>query len=70
MTYNIIDVIKDELTGNTDKLTKEEQQVRIKTCESCPDFKKLTRQCGHCGCFMDAKTKYRQSECPENKWPF
>ena len=68
MTYNIIDVIKDEIKGTTDILEQPEIQKRKNICHSCPDFKPLTRSCGHCGCFIDMKTRYRQSMCPIDKW--
>ena len=29
---------------------------RLLICVSCKDFRKLTRQCKFCGCFLDAKT--------------
>ena len=70
MTYNVIDVIKDELKGTADKLSKDEQKLRLEICETCEHRTKLTRQCNLCGCFLDLKTKYRSSECGANKWPF
>jgi hypothetical protein len=70
MTYNIFDVVKDEIRGTTDKLEKDEVKQRIAVCNTCTSFVKLTRQCGLCGCFVDQKAKYRQSQCDANKWPF
>lgn len=70
MTYNILDVVKDELRGTADKLTKEEQQKRLDVCKSCEFLTKLTQQCSKCGCFVAMKTKYRSSECDAKKWPF
>jgi hypothetical protein len=29
---------------------------------------KLTSQCKKCGCFMEAKTKLPNAECPIGKW--
>lgn len=66
--YNVLDVIKDELKGTAQKLSKEEQTKRISICESCEKFKKLSRQCGICGCFIDMKTKYTLSSCDLEKW--
>ena len=61
MTYKLLDVIRDELAGTADKLSKEDQQYRFDVCVNCEHFKKLSRQCGLCGCFIDAKIKYRNS---------
>ena len=47
---------------------KVEAQRRIKICESCQFFYKLTRNCLICGCFMDIKTKVYNEECPKEYW--
>jgi hypothetical protein len=70
MSYNVIDVVKDELKGTADKLTKQEQKLRLDVCNECEHKTKLTRQCGLCGCFLDLLTKYKSSECHDNRWPF
>jgi hypothetical protein len=41
---------------------------RIKVCEECPEFRKMSRQCNSCGCFLDLKTKLLDASCPQNKW--
>jgi len=54
---------------------------RISLCESCILFKKSTRQCSVCDCFMDIKTKCifkldkeghalmdSEPACPLKKW--
>ena len=68
MSYNIVDVVKDTLTGNAQYVSPEIKKQRMSICFKCPDYKKLTHQCGHCGCVMDMKTKYAQSSCPIGKW--
>lgn len=70
MSYGIKDVIKDELSGTADKLSKEDQFCRLEVCNTCDHLRKLSRQCGLCGCFIDLKVKYRNSECDADKWPF
>ncbi|MEM2159412.1 MAG: DUF6171 family protein [Candidatus Nitrosotenuis sp.] len=68
MGYSIIDVIKDELTGNAEYVSAQIKKERLYVCSSCSDFRKLSRQCGICGCFVDTKAKYEKSECPKNRW--
>jgi hypothetical protein len=41
---------------------------RIEICVECPSLIKLTKTCKECGCFMTAKTKLLNVECPLNKW--
>jgi hypothetical protein len=64
--YSIKDVIIDTLQGNADKVSKEVKDTRLKICLSCPNSTKISRQCGICGCFLDMKTLYTKSECPDN----
>ena len=41
---------------------------RLKVCESCDKFRRLSRQCSLCNCFMDLKTRFVASECPIGYW--
>lgn len=41
---------------------------RMQICNSCPHFIKGTSQCKKCGCFMSAKTRLKQAQCPIGKW--
>ena len=70
MSYNILDVAKDTLSGKATRVPKEIKEYRLKVCLSCDHFKHITRQCDICHCFMDAKTLYAKSECADNppKW--
>jgi hypothetical protein len=68
MTYTIIDVIKDELKGTAQYVTKEEKLRRLNICQTCTHLTKVTRQCSLCGCFVDAKCKYKEAECGDGKW--
>ena len=47
---------------------KELTEERLKVCVACPKFKKMTRQCGECSCFMDLKTRITESSCPKGYW--
>lgn len=42
-------------------------QARIEICNRCPALGKH-RRCTICGCFVDAKAKLPEQQCPENKW--
>jgi hypothetical protein len=39
---------------------------RIDICNQCPEYKLYI--CGKCGCFMPAKTRFKGTSCPLNKW--
>jgi hypothetical protein len=42
-------------------------EERMNICKSCEHLENL-RRCNKCGCFMDAKTMFMDSECPIEKW--
>lgn len=67
MTYGLIDLTKDILKGEVDKVPVEVAHARLDICSTCPEFSML-RACKQCGCFMDAKVKYAQASCPLGKW--
>lgn len=68
MTYGLRQIAIDAIQGRLEISEPELAKERIKVCEECPNFKKLSRQCNMCNCFMDAKTKFLHSGCPINKW--
>lgn len=41
---------------------------RYAKCLVCPEFKKLTKRCGKCGCYLPAKVKVPSEKCPLGKW--
>ena len=49
-----------------DIATEVESLRRAKLCAACPYNKKNT--CSKCGCPLIAKTRSKNSKCPENKW--
>jgi hypothetical protein len=57
----------DLFNKNKERATKEIQQERMAVCKACP-FLLFTGQCSKCGCFMEAKTRLADAECPEDKW--
>lgn len=52
-----------QLISNTEIIEK-----RMSICEGCPNLVKSTKQCTKCGCFMVAKTKLKNAECPIGLW--
>ena len=40
---------------------------RLAICKACPKLL-MTGQCSECGCFMAAKVKLPNAECPLHKW--
>tara|TARA_B100001971_G_C18114300_1_gene495955 strand:+ start:60 stop:350 length:291 start_codon:yes stop_codon:yes gene_type:complete len=64
-----INKLKDLATSVTSGvIEKEIQEERYAICEDCSEFKKLTRQCKVCSCFMPAKTLFNKSRCPKGYW--
>jgi uncharacterized paraquat-inducible protein A len=43
-------------------------EQRLEICKACPDFKKNTQRCRHCGCFMQLKATLTLAKCPIGKW--
>lgn len=41
---------------------------RLETCNSCEHLFKPTGNCKKCGCFVKAKTKILNQQCPIKKW--
>lgn len=41
---------------------------RLKACNDCDRFIKMTKQCKECGCIMTGKAKLPHAYCPLSKW--
>lgn len=41
---------------------------RLSICNSCSAFRKNTKRCSKCGCFMSLKSTLKQAKCPIGKW--
>lgn len=61
--------IKEKLKRGRDFLIAEPEIVeqRISLCNSCEHLSGL-RNCKRCGCFVDAKTILKNTNCPVGKW--
>jgi hypothetical protein len=49
-------------------LTAQQVAARLAVCGSC-DQLRPNRTCARCGCFVDAKARFRSQDCPLRKWP-
>jgi len=49
-------------------LTAQQVAARLAVCGSCDQLRK-NRTCAKCGCFVDAKARFRSQTCPLRKWP-
>jgi len=66
-----------DLEHGQEALTKN----RLEVCEECEHYKKETKQCGVCGCFVDIKAtlatnrnpkklgRIEVTHCPKGRWP-
>lgn len=58
----------DLFNPNEPKSKEELAKYRFEICESCEFFRKKTKQCKKCGCFMKLKTTLENAKCPIGKW--
>ena len=58
----------DIFNPNEPRSSEEEARARMETCEKCPEFIGITKQCKQCGCVMPLKVKLKNATCPLNKW--
>ena len=65
---SLFTIAKNAAKGVDQSVPKEVAEERLSICNSCPKLIKLTGNCAECGCFVSAKTKYRQEHCPLFKW--
>lgn len=47
---------------------KREAIEKMKQCIQCEHFRKSTKQCKKCGCFMPLKVRLPGQHCPIGKW--
>jgi hypothetical protein len=65
-SYNIINVIKDTLTGDVMYADNQMAKNRLEVCHACPHL--MAGACTKCGCVVRLKVKYEESSCPIGKW--
>jgi len=68
MSYNLIQVLKDLLSGNISFANKQLAKDRTNICLSCEVRNTKLNTCTLCGCFLPFKTKLKKSNCPMGLW--
>lgn len=68
LSQTVTDSIGDMSKGKPIFCESSVTNNRMQICNSCPFFIQSTSQCKKCGCFMTAKTRLKQSQCPVGKW--
>lgn len=67
MSYNILHVVRDILTGKLELALPEQINHRRAQCNKC-EARSTLNVCTACGCFLPAKIRVRASECPMERW--
>jgi hypothetical protein len=62
------DVVTGAIHGDGILVTEDVYNTRMATCTACEFFRKEDKRCTQCGCFMEAKTRLKNVECPIHKW--
>jgi formamidopyrimidine-DNA glycosylase len=72
MAKNLADNMKDILGGVIHgkgvMVAEETYHRRMSICNSCEFFRQEDKRCTQCGCFMEAKTRFKKTYCPVHKW--
>lgn len=50
------------------KESRDLMETRMPMCNLCPNKIKLTNTCRECGCFLPAKTRVKDEQCPIDLW--
>lgn len=62
------DVISGVVQGDGVLVTDVVYEQRMAICNTCEFFRQEDKRCTQCGCFMEAKTKFKKTYCPVKKW--
>lgn len=65
---SLFTIAKNAATGVDQSVAPEIAQSRLNTCLGCDRLNQTLQQCKECGCFVRAKTKFKQEKCPLGKW--
>lgn len=68
MSYNILDVVKDAVTGNLEFAPDSVIAERRALCAACEVRNETLDMCTICGCFIPTKIRLAKSECPMEVW--
>ena len=62
------DVLVGAIQGEDVLVTEDVYNIRMSICNDCEFFRKEDKRCSQCGCFMEAKTRFKKTYCPIHKW--
>lgn len=62
------DVVTGVVQGEGVMVTEEIYTNRMNICNACEFFRREDKRCTQCGCFMEAKTRFKKTFCPVHKW--
>lgn len=62
------DIATGAIRGDGVMVTEEVYKTRMDICIQCPSFRQQDKRCMQCGCFMEAKTRFKKTYCPIGKW--
>lgn len=62
------DIVGGALQGEGVMVTEDVYNTRMSICNGCEFFRKEDKRCSQCGCFMEAKTRFKKTYCPIHKW--
>lgn len=62
------DVLLGAFQGEDVLVTEEVYNARMNICKGCEFFRHSDNRCSQCGCFMEAKTRFKSTHCPIHKW--
>lgn len=62
------DILSGAFHGDGVLVSEEVYTSRMTICEGCEFFRKEDKRCSQCGCFMEAKTRFKKTFCPLHKW--
>jgi hypothetical protein len=65
---SLFTIAKNAATGVEQTVTPEIKAERLSICFGCDRLNKTLQQCKECGCFVRAKSNFKQEKCPLGKW--
>lgn len=68
MSYTIVNVLRDVITGKVKFASREVRSSRKQECDNCEVRNTVTNVCTACGCWLPAKRFLEKSTCPMELW--
>ena len=67
----VVNFIKEFITYITHRMPRvsnDQYEQRIDTCNTCEHLIEETGRCGLCGCWVEGKAKWATTDCPDSRW--